>query len=180
VPGPDVLNAQYHFSAADVANGSVVLTLLSTNTGTCPPVQDQLVLTFGNTSFAFAGDDQVVCANSPLVELNANFSGGAQGVQWSSNGSGFFSNTTDPQASYTLSATDIANGGAQLTVTTITNGSCTPVSDVMTVGVQALPQITCGCRHRGLHGRSGAAHRQHSERTFGHVDHLGYRFLPEC
>jgi hypothetical protein len=144
VPGPDVLNAQYHFSAADVANGSVVLTLLSTNTGTCPPVQDQLVLTFGNTSFAFAGDDQVVCANSPLVELNANFSGGAQGVQWSSNGSGFFSNTTDPQASYTLSATDIANGGVQLTVTTITNGSCTPVSDVMTVGVQALPQINAG------------------------------------
>jgi gliding motility-associated-like protein len=144
VPGPDVLNAQYHFSAADVANGSVVLTLLSTNTGTCPPVQDQLVLTFGNTSFAFAGDDQVVCANSPLVELNANFSGGAQGVQWSSNGSGFFSNTTDPQASYTLSATDIANGGVQLTVTTITNGSCTPVSDVMTVGVQALSQIDAG------------------------------------
>jgi gliding motility-associated-like protein len=127
-----------------VANGSVVLTLLSTNTGTCPPVQDQLVLTFGNTSFAFAGDDQAVCANSPLVELNANFSGGAQGVQWSSNGSGFFSNTTDPQASYTLSAADIANGGVQLTVTTITNGSCASVSDVMTVGVQALPQINAG------------------------------------
>jgi len=144
VPGPDVLNAQYHFSAADVANGSVVLTLLSTNTGTCPPVQDQLVLTFGNTSFASAGDDQVVCANSPLVQLNANFSGGAQGVQWSSNGSGFFSNTTAANASYTLSAADVANGGVQLTVTTITNGSCAAVSDVMTVGVQAIPQINAG------------------------------------
>jgi len=144
VPGPDVLNAQYHFSAADVANGSVVLTLLSTNTGTCPPVQDQLVLTFGNTSFAFAGDDQVVCANSPLVQLNANYSGGAQGVLWSSTGTGFFSNTTDPQASYTLSASDIANGGVQLRVTTITNGSCAPVNDVMQVSVQALPQINAG------------------------------------
>ena len=72
------------------AGRGVVLTLLSTNTGTCPPVQDQLVLTFGNSSFAFAGADELVCANAPIVDLTANFSGGAQGVVWSSSGSGFF------------------------------------------------------------------------------------------
>ncbi len=35
-PSADVLNAQYFFSAADVTNGSVVLTFMATNTGTCP------------------------------------------------------------------------------------------------------------------------------------------------
>ncbi len=143
VPSADVLNAQYHFSAADVANGSVVLTLLSTNTGTCAPVQDQLVLTFGNSSFAFAGDDQAVCANAPLVQLNGNVSG-AQGGQWSSSGSGFFSNTTATNSTYTLSAADIANGTVQLTLTTIGNGLCAATSDVVTITVNALPQVNVG------------------------------------
>ena len=56
---------EYAAEDADVANGSVVLTLLSTNTGTCPPVQDQRGLTFANTSFAFAGDDTGGGANAP-------------------------------------------------------------------------------------------------------------------
>jgi gliding motility-associated-like protein len=144
VPSADVLNAQYHFSAADIANGSVVLTLLSTNTGTCPPVQDQMVLTFGNSSFAYAGADQNLCANAPIAQLAGNFSGGAQGSVWSSNGSGFFSNTTDPNATYTMSAADIANGSVQLTLTTITNGTCAVASDAMVLNVQALPNINAG------------------------------------
>ena len=144
VPSADVLNAQYHFSAADVTNGSVVLTLLSTNTGTCPTVQDQMVLTFGNSSFAFAGADQSLCANAPIAQLAGNFSGGAQGSVWSSNGSGFFSNTTNPNATYTMSGADIANGSVQLTLTTITNGTCAVASDAMVLSVQALPSITAG------------------------------------
>jgi len=144
VPSADVLNAQYHFSAADVTNGSVVLTLLSTNTGTCPPMQDQMVLTFGNSSFAYAGVDQTLCANAPIAQLAGNFSGGAQGCVWSSSGSGFFSNTTDANATYTLSAADVASGGVQLTLTTITNGSCLASSDVMALNVQATPIINAG------------------------------------
>jgi gliding motility-associated-like protein len=144
VPSADVLNAQYHFSAADVTNGSVVLTLLSTNTGTCPPMQDQMVLTFGNSSFAYAGVDQTLCANAPIAQLAGNFSGGAQGCVWSSSGSGFFSNTTDANATYTLSAADVASGGVQLTLTTITNGSCLASSDVMALNVQATPTINAG------------------------------------
>jgi gliding motility-associated-like protein len=144
VPGPDVLNAQYHFSAADVANGSVVLTLLSTNTGTCPPAQDNIVLTFGNASHAYAGADQTLCANAPIAQLNGNFSGGAQGAVWSSSGSGFFSNTADPHAIYTMSAADLAAGSVQLTLTTITDGTCAVASDAVVLNVQALPTIIAG------------------------------------
>ncbi|MCW5899815.1 MAG: gliding motility-associated C-terminal domain-containing protein [Flavobacteriales bacterium] len=143
-PSADVLNAAYYFSPADVANGSVVLTLTATNTGTCPATQDQMVLTFGASSFAYAGLDQTVCANSPIVQLAGNFSGGATGMVWSSSGSGSFSNTTNPNATYTLSAADLANGGVTLTLTTITNGSCAPATDAMVVSVQQLPTINAG------------------------------------
>ncbi|MBK9765121.1 MAG: gliding motility-associated C-terminal domain-containing protein [Flavobacteriales bacterium] len=143
-PSADVLNAQYYFSVADVTNGSVVLTFTTTNTGTCPVQQDQMVLTFGSSTFAYAGDDQALCANSPIAQLAGNFSGGAQGVQWSTSGSGFFSNTTNPNATYTLSASDIAAGQVQLTLSTITSGSCLPSSDVVVIAVNALPNITAG------------------------------------
>ncbi|MCB0813670.1 MAG: hypothetical protein KDB87_10985, partial [Flavobacteriales bacterium] len=120
-------------------NGSVVLTLTSTNTGTCPPVQDQLVLTFGNSSFADAGDDLTTCANSPVVQLNGNVSGGAQGGVWSTSGTGSFNNTSFLDPTYTLSASDLANGSVTLTLTTITGGACLPVSDQVTVTVNGLP-----------------------------------------
>ncbi|HQW41219.1 MAG TPA: gliding motility-associated C-terminal domain-containing protein, partial [Flavobacteriales bacterium] len=70
--------------------------------------------------------------------------GGAQGVQWSTSGSGFFSNSTNPNATYTLSAADIAAGQVNLTLTTITGGSCLPASDVVVIAVNALPNITAG------------------------------------
>src|SRR5690606_22266512 len=95
VPSADVLNAQYHFAEADIANGAVVLTLTATETGTCPTSTDQMTLTFGNSSFAYAGEDQLVCANAPIVQLAANYSGGAMGGVWSTSGSGSFSNSTD-------------------------------------------------------------------------------------
>ncbi|MBX2984113.1 MAG: gliding motility-associated C-terminal domain-containing protein [Flavobacteriales bacterium] len=143
-PSADVLNAQYFFSAADVANGSVVLTFTATNTGTCPSGSDQMTLTFGNTSYAFAGADQSLCANAPIAQLAGNFSGGAQGILWNTSGSGTFSNNTNPNATYTLSNADIAAGSVQLTLTTITNGSCAASSDAMTLNVRALPNITAG------------------------------------
>src|SRR5690606_25066922 len=55
-PNADVLNAQYFFSPADVANGSVVLTFTATNTGSCPSGSDQMTLTFGSSSYAYAGE----------------------------------------------------------------------------------------------------------------------------
>jgi len=143
-PSADVLNAQYYFSPADVANGAVVLTFTATNTGTCPSGSDQMTLTFGNTSYAYAGADQSLCANAPIAQLAGNFSGGATGVQWTTSGSGTFSNTTNPAATYTLSNADIAAGAVTLTMTTITSGSCAAASDQVLLSVNAIPTITAG------------------------------------
>ena len=63
-PDPDALNAQYYFGrrCGQWLGGAHPH---QHQHGTCPPVQDQLVLTFGNSSFADAGDDPTTCANSP-------------------------------------------------------------------------------------------------------------------
>ncbi|MCB0766903.1 MAG: gliding motility-associated C-terminal domain-containing protein [Flavobacteriales bacterium] len=143
-PNADALNAQYFFSAADVTNGSVVLTLTATNTGTCPSTQDAMVITFGNSSYAYAGADQVLCANAPIAQLAGNYSGGSSGIFWSTSGTGSFSNTTSPTATYTMSGADIAAGSVQLTLTTITSGSCTPSSDAVLLTVHPIPAINAG------------------------------------
>ncbi|MBL7962840.1 MAG: gliding motility-associated C-terminal domain-containing protein [Flavobacteriales bacterium] len=143
-PSPNVLNPRYLFSAADVANGAVVLTLTPTNTGNCVVVQDQMVLTFGNSSFAYAGDDLTVCANNPVVTLHGMYSGGATGLVWSTAGSGAFSNTTHADATYSLSPADILAGTVQLTLSTITNGTCLPANDQVIIQVTPSPNINAG------------------------------------
>lgn len=143
-PAPDVLNPEYYFSAADIANGSVVLTFMATNTGTCPTTQDQMVITFGSTSFAYAGTDQTFCANSPIVQLAGNYGGGAQGIVWSTSGTGTFSNTTDPNATYSLSGQDVVAGSVDVMLTTITDGTCAANSDMITLTVQPIPNIFAG------------------------------------
>ncbi|MCB9164662.1 MAG: gliding motility-associated C-terminal domain-containing protein [Flavobacteriales bacterium] len=143
-PSADALNAQYFFSAADVTNGSVVLTLTATNTGTCPSTQDAMVITFGNSSYAYAGADQVLCANAPIAQLAGNYSGGSSGITWSTSGTGSFSNITDPGATYTMSGADITAGSVQLTLTTITSGACAVSSDVVLLSVNPLPNINAG------------------------------------
>jgi len=143
-PSANVLNAHYYFSPADVANGAVVLTFTATNTGTCPSGSDQMTLTFGHSSYAYAGVDQVLCANAPIAQLAGNYSGGAQGATWSTSGTGSFSNSTSPTATYTLSNADIAAGAVQLTLTTLTNGSCAVASSTVLLTVNALPAITAG------------------------------------
>ncbi len=143
-PSPSALNAQYLFTSDDVANGTVVLTLASVASGSCPATQDQITLVFGNSSFAYAGADVTVCANDPHVTLNGQFSGGAVGSIWSSSGTGYFSNTTDPAASYTMSPADIQAGSVQITLTTVTSGTCAAVADVMTLSATPLPSLNVG------------------------------------
>src|SRR5690606_28722497 len=127
-----------------VANGTVVLTLSSMDNGSCPAMQDQVALTFGNSSFAYAGADVTVCANDPHVTLNGQFSGGAVGSVWSTSGTGYFSNTADPAASYTMSPSDINAGSVQLTLTTVTSGTCAAVTDAMTLTATAMPTLNVG------------------------------------
>jgi PKD repeat protein len=91
----------------------------------------------------FAGNDQLICSSSPVVQLAGTFGGSASSVSWTSSGDGGFNNASLPNATYTVSANDIANGSVTLTLTTDDPaGVCNPVSDVMTINITKLPVAT--------------------------------------
>ncbi len=61
-PNNTTLSATYNFGPADIASGTAVLTLLSTNNGGCSAIQDDMILTIDVTSI-FSGT--INCAGFP-------------------------------------------------------------------------------------------------------------------
>src|SRR5436309_11654376 len=83
-PNASALNATYTPTAAEVAAGSVTLTLTTNDpTGPCGAVSDQMTITFGSGATANAGLDQTACASSPAVQLNGSVGGAASSGTWS-------------------------------------------------------------------------------------------------
>ncbi|MCD6366437.1 MAG: gliding motility-associated C-terminal domain-containing protein [Bacteroidales bacterium] len=143
-PNDTDLNTNYVFSAADSAAGSVQIVLTSTNNGNCLAVSDTMTISFGNTTFAYAGVDQTVCANNLDVQLNGLVSGGTSTGIWSTTGSGTFSNATDLNAIYTCSTADSVLGTVDLILTTTNNGGCTAGVDTMTISIVLVPIVNAG------------------------------------
>jgi hypothetical protein len=143
IPNANTLNALYNPTAAEIASGSLVLTLTTTGNGNCLPEDDFVTVSFTPAPTANAGSDQIVCANDPSVNLSGSISL-ATGAVWSG-GSGTFSpNNTSLGATYTPSAAEIANGSATLTLTTTGNGNCNSVSDQMTITITPAPVVDAG------------------------------------
>ncbi|WP_299250965.1 T9SS type B sorting domain-containing protein, partial [uncultured Cytophaga sp.] len=65
------LNATYYPTAADIAAGSVTLTLTASNYGTCKDVTSSATLKIEPLPIANAGQDQYSCINAP-VTVSAN------------------------------------------------------------------------------------------------------------
>ena len=141
---PAALNANYVPSAADIAGGTITLTLTSQGNGTCNAVSSNLALTITPAPTVSAGANQTVCANASTVQLNGTITV-ATGGKWISSGSGTFSpNNTTLNAQYIPSATDIAAGNVTLTLTTTGNGSCKQVSSSITVTITPAPTVNAG------------------------------------
>src|SRR5205814_722176 len=66
-PNNTTFNAMYIPSAADVASGSVTLTLTSNNNGNCSVVTSTIILIYTAPPSDNAGGDQTVCANNANV-----------------------------------------------------------------------------------------------------------------
>ena len=110
-PNDSLLNVQYFLSTADVASGMVSLVLTSTNNGSCAPASDTVNITFGNSVFAAAGQDQLICESDTAINLNGLISGGTISGQWQTLGTGtFFPNDTTLNGKYLLSSNDYTNG----------------------------------------------------------------------
>ncbi|HIE15699.1 MAG TPA: PKD domain-containing protein, partial [Bacteroidales bacterium] len=143
-PNDTDLNASYIFSSADSAAGTVQIILTSTNNGNCLAESDTMTITFGNTTFAYAGADQTVCANNLNVQLNGLVSGGTSTGVWSTTGTGTFSDPNNLNAVYTCSTGDSATGSIDLILTTTNNGGCTAGIDTMNITIVPVPVINAG------------------------------------
>jgi hypothetical protein len=86
-PSTTNMNATYTPTAAEIANGSVTLTLTTTGNGTCNQVTDNITLNFTPSPVVNAGAAVSLCANNAQVALNGSVSIATGGV-WSG-GAGF-------------------------------------------------------------------------------------------
>ncbi|WP_018342824.1 T9SS type A sorting domain-containing protein [Cytophaga aurantiaca] len=145
-PNATSLNPTYQPSAADIAAGTVTLTLTTSDNQSCAATSDQTTLTIIPTNAdatADAGADQTICGQTVILSGDVtNSSGGF----WSTNGTGTFNpgahylNTT-----YTLSSADLASNTIVLTLTP--NNICNAVtSDDLTVhpSTSTGPQANAG------------------------------------
>jgi hypothetical protein len=123
------LSTVYSPSAAEIAAGSVTLTLTTTGNGGCTAATDDIIITITSAPTAYAGADQTICENDS-VRVYGTFTL-ASGLMWTSSGNGsFIPDNISLNSTYIPSNGDKANGNVTLAITT-TGGSCPPVSDAM-------------------------------------------------
>lgn len=114
-----------------VGQGSYVVEL--SDTSGCPSVTDTVVVGQFNLPIEVDGGNDInVCIDELPVVLNGTYQA-AGGINWSTNNLGIFSNSTDPNATYTPSNNDLLNGFAELYIETTGNGSCPPDHDTITL-----------------------------------------------
>ncbi|MCW8898228.1 MAG: PKD domain-containing protein [Flavobacteriales bacterium] len=142
-PNNTTLNATYSPTAAEIAAGTVNLTLTTTGNGNCSAVTDNMTITITPAPTVNAGADQTVCGNNALVTLNGSVTIASGGI-WSGGTGTFTPNNTTLNATYMPSAAEITAGTVTLTLTTTGNGSCNSETDNMTITITPAPQVNAG------------------------------------
>lgn len=139
-PDATTLNAVYTPSAAEVAAGTLTLTLTTDDpAGACLAASDQVTITISTGATANAGPDQTICGNS-LVTLGGSIGGLAVTGTWSGGTGTFNPNATTLNAVYTPSAAEVTAGTVTLTLTTDDPaGPCPAGTDAMTITINATP-----------------------------------------
>jgi hypothetical protein len=114
----------YHPTPADIANGSVVLTLTANAILPCnTPVTRTQTLTIQKKPVIIAGPDDFICQGSTFTTAGASvLYGGA--TTWSTSGTGSFTNASQLTTVYNPSAFDVASGGVTLTLTAASIAPC--------------------------------------------------------
>jgi len=138
------LTPTYIPGAADIANGSVILSLTATPIAPCAgAVSDAMMVTINRTPQIFAGNDITLCPAGPYTTSTAT-AAFFTSLQWTSNGTGTFSTPNALVTTYTPSATDIANGNVTLTLSGYANAPCINVSDDIVISLTEEATVNAG------------------------------------
>ncbi|MBK9356137.1 MAG: hypothetical protein IPN08_01890 [Bacteroidales bacterium] len=153
-----ILNAEYSPSAADIAAGTVTLTLTAQSAAPCVEASDAMILTINEQATANAGSDATICEGSAYTMIATATN--AASITWSSNGTGTFADATIEDAVYTPSAADILNGSVTLTMTVTSASPCINATDQMVLSINPQATVSAGADaticETGTHTLSGA------------------------
>ncbi len=143
-PNATTLNAGYLPTPAERTAQRVVLVLSSTGNGSCQPNRDTINIDLQDAPSTSAGSPQSFCSDVNNIQLFGTFSN-AQGVIWSTSGSGIFSPTANtPSSRYFPSQADTAFGSVRLFITTLGNGTCAPAQDSVLMTLTKRPRAIAG------------------------------------
>lgn len=128
---PFLLNANYTPGAADIAAGSVVLSLAADPFSPCTlQATDSLTITLQAPPQADAGPDQSLC-DAVVVPLAAS-STNSPSCAWTTTGDGLFDDENAPTAVYTPGTNDLSTGSAELTWT------CDPMAPCADAAIDSI------------------------------------------
>ena len=139
------LTPTYTPSAADIAAGSVTITLTAQPNSPCATIaSDNIVVTIEENPTANAGTDANICEGNSYLLSTASATN-ENTVLWLTSGDGTFSSTTAMNPTYTPGTNDISGGSVVLTLRAFPINPCsTTASDQMTLNIQAAPTVNAG------------------------------------
>ena len=141
----NTLNPTYNPSAADISSGSVTLTLHAIGNGSCAEATDNMILTITPAPTANAGANGETCETSSYTFAPGDASAtNNASVNWTTSGTGSFTNGNTLNPTYNPSAADISAGTVTLTLHAIGNGSCAEATDAMILTITAAPTANAG------------------------------------
>lgn len=141
-PSANALNVVYTPTATEIANGSIDLILTTTGNVLCNPVHDTMTINFTPSPVVSAGNNDTVCANNPIAQLQGSVLIASGGI-WSGGGT-FSPSDTSLNAQYTPSAAEINAGRSMLYLRSTGNGNCNPVVDSVVIYIPAAPTVDAG------------------------------------
>lgn len=139
LPNNLALNATYQPSPSDVASGSITLYLESTGNGNCTTEYDSLLVLFTAPPVVDAGINFLVCSNDASVDLSGVISGPTTTGIWSGGAGTFSGGSTNLNATYTPTASEISGANLFLTLTSTNNNGCNAEDDVVQIVFVAPP-----------------------------------------
>jgi gliding motility-associated-like protein len=143
IPNAQTLNATYQPTAAEIAFGSLTLTLTTTDNTNCIAVSDDVQITITPGPQVFAGFDNSFCANNAEINLAGTILN-AGGGQWSGGLGSYSPNSQTLNATYTPSQEEINNGFVTLTLTSTNNATCLAEEDQVTFTFTPAPTVDAG------------------------------------
>ncbi|MEI6851736.1 MAG: Ig-like domain-containing protein [Bacteroidota bacterium] len=131
---PTSLHPVYNPSPADINFGSVILTVTANSSAPCPSTNDAMVLNISRQAVISAGPDDTICESGTYL-VGGSTSAFTTSLQWSTSGTGSFSNANSLHPVYTPSLNDIQDGFVYLVLTATSTGPCTNVTDIMRLNI---------------------------------------------